>query len=167
MALGGGVELCLACDLVVAGESASFMFPELALGVLPNTALARLPYLIGARAAADLILTRRRIDATEALRLGLVNELGPGPDTVERAVAKAQEIVSHVPPTALAAAKRILHTGLDWVAIRSMLGEMDPDEWREGVTSFLEKRSPDYLRFWESRVGALQLALNANKKEEV
>ena len=53
MALGGGVELCLACDLVVAGESASFMFPELALGVLPNTALARLPYLIGARGSGS------------------------------------------------------------------------------------------------------------------
>ena len=149
LALGGGVELCLACDLVFAGQSASFMFPELAFGVLPNTALARLPGLIGARAAADLILTRRRIDAGEALRLKLVTELVVGSDVVEFAVARALEIVSHVPPTALGAAKRILHAGPNWVSIRSMLGEMDSDEWREGVTAFVEKRPPDFRRFWE------------------
>ncbi|MES2258183.1 MAG: enoyl-CoA hydratase/isomerase family protein [Pseudomonadota bacterium] len=154
MALGGGVELCLACDLLIAGDSASFMFPELALGVLPNTALARLPNLIGARAAADLILTRRRIDAAEAFRLKLVNEVVAGPGAVERALAVAADIVARVPPTALAAAKRILHAGPDWGAIRSMLGEMDPDEWKEGVTAFLDKRSPDYQRFWEGRIDA-------------
>lgn len=151
LALGGGVELCLACDLVIAGERASFMFPELALGVLPNTALAMLPDAIGARAAADLILTRRRIDAAEAQRLGLVNELASGADPVERAIAMATDIVSRVPPTAFAAAKRILHTRLDWASIRSTLSQMEPQEWREGTTAFIQKRSPDYQSFWEGK----------------
>ena len=148
LALGGGVELCLACDLVVAGDGASFMFPELGLGVLPNTALAMLAEAIGARAAADLILTRRRIDAAEAWRLGLVNERVSGADPVQRAIAIATDIVSRVPPVALAAAKRILRARVDWPAIRTTLGQMDPREWREGTTAFAEKRSPDYRRFW-------------------
>ncbi len=149
LALGGGVELCLACDLIVAGQGASFMFPELALGVLPNTALAMLPEAIGARAAADLLLTRRRIDSAEALRIGLVNERVDGADTVERALAIAENIVKSAPPGALAAAKRLLRSRVDWAAIRAMLGQMDGEEWREGTTAFVEKRSPDYRRFWQ------------------
>ena len=164
MALGGGVELCLACDLVLAGPSASFMFPELALGVLPNTALARLPHLIGARAAADLILTRRRIDAAEAFRLGLVNELVSGPDALERCLAMAQDIVARVPPVALGAAKRLLKGATDWPAISAMLAEMDPAEWREGVTAFLDKRTPDYRPFWQASVGTVQQATRMNKE---
>lgn len=148
LALGGGVELCLACDLVIASGSASFMFPELALGVLPNTALARLPELIGARAAAGLILTRRRIDSAEALRLGLINTLVDGADAADTALALAADIVANVPPTAFSAAKRSLRRGLDWTTTRELLDKMDPDEWREGTTAFVEKRSPDYERFW-------------------
>ena len=150
-ALGGGVELCLACDLIVAGSSASFMLPELSLGVLPNTALARLPNQIGARAAADLIFTRRRIDAAEALRLGMISLLVEGSDVVGQAVAAAQDLVSKVPPTAFAAAKRNLRRGPDWTSIRAMLGQMDPEEWREGTSAFVEKRAPDYQRFWVKR----------------
>ena len=148
-ALGGGVELCLACDLVYAAPPAWFMFPELGLGVLPNTALARLPALVGARAAAELILTRRRIDAAEALRLGLLNEVVDCASAVERAVAVAEGLVEHTPPTALAAAKRHLRRAPDWRLIHAMLADMDAAEWREGTTAFVEKRAPDYQRFWK------------------
>ena len=149
LALGGGVELCLACDLVIASGSASFMFPELALGVLPNTALARLPQLIGARAAAGLILTRRRIDSAEALRLGLINTLVDGADAAEAALELAADIVANVPPTAFSAAKRSLRGGTAWTKVRAILAEMDTNEWREGTTAFVEKRRPDYERFWQ------------------
>ena len=149
LALGGAVELCLACDLVIASGSASFMFPELALGVLPNTALARLPELIGTRAAAGLILTRRRIDSAEALRLGLINTLVDGTDAAETALELAADIVANVPPTAFSAAKRSLRRGSAWTGVRELLDEMDPNEWREGTTAFVEKRSPDYERFWQ------------------
>ncbi|MEG3126121.1 enoyl-CoA hydratase/isomerase family protein [Sphingomonas sp. GB1N7] len=150
LALGGGVELCLSCDLVVASPTASFMFPELGLGVLPNTALARLPELVGVRAATDLILTRRRIDAAEALRLGIVSAVADGASAVDHAVATARDIVGGSPPTALAAAKRYLRRGRDWPAIRLVLADMDAAEWREGTTAFVEKRPPQYDRFWFS-----------------
>lgn len=148
LALGGGVELCLACDLVFAGANASFMFPELGLGVLPNTALARLPSLIGARAAADLILTRRRVLADEALHLGLVNFVTQVQSAVEHAVGVACGIVSASPPTVLAAAKQHLRRPPEWSSIRAILADMDPAEWREGTTAFVEKRAPDYEPFW-------------------
>lgn len=147
-AIGGGVELCLVCDLVVAGNGASFMFPELGLGVLPNTAIARLPRMVGLRAAAELIFTRRRIDAAEALRLGLVSTLAGDEGAVERAVMLAQAICSSVPPTALTAAKRNLARGLEWAGIHAMLADMDSAEWREGTAAFVEKRTPDYEPFW-------------------
>lgn len=148
LALGGGVELCLACDLVIAGAGASFTLPELGLGVLPNTALARLPALIGARAAADMILTRRRVMVDEALRLGLVSAVADERGAIEHAVATAQSIVSTTPPAALAAAKRLLRRPPEWPAIRAMLGAMDPAEWREGTSAFVGKRPPDYERLW-------------------
>ncbi|HVR90592.1 MAG TPA: enoyl-CoA hydratase/isomerase family protein [Novosphingobium sp.] len=151
LALGGGVELCLACDLVVAATGASFMLPELGLGVLPNTALARLPALIGMRAAADLILTRRRIMADEALRLGLISSIAEEGFAMEQAVASAQTIVSTTPPRVLAAARRQLRGAPGWYAIRAILNEMDPGEWREGTSAFVEKRTPNYDPFWAAR----------------
>jgi enoyl-CoA hydratase/carnithine racemase len=151
LALGGGVELCLACDLVVAGVPAAFMFPELALGVLPNTAIARLPQMIGYRAAADLILTRRRIEAPEALELGLVSTLAGEDGAVNQAVAMAQAICASAPPAVLTAAKRNLARGRDWSEIRSMLADMDSAEWREGTTAFRDKKPPNYDRFWAAR----------------
>lgn len=152
-AIGGGVELCLACDLVVASSASSFILPELGLGVLPNTALARLPHVIGARAAARLILSTAKVDAAEAFRLGLVSEIAEGPSAVDRAVALGQNIVDRMPPTAFAAAKRNLRQGPDWPAIRSMLAEMNSAEWREGTTAFIEKRRPDYDPFWNTDIG--------------
>lgn len=146
LALGGGVELCLACDLLIVGPRAAFMLPELELGILPNTAIARLPELIGRRAAADLILTRRKLGAEEALDLGLASALTPDP--VTQSVATAASMCSGIPPLALAAAKRNLARGRDWAAIGNMLRDMDGREWREGVSAFLEKRAPDYNHFW-------------------
>jgi enoyl-CoA hydratase/carnithine racemase len=151
LALGGGVELCLACDVVVAGPSASFAFPELGLGVLPNTALARLPEKVGGRAAAELIYTRRRIDAAEALRIGLVSRLVGVGGVVDAAVQVAEEIVTGTPPQAFAAAKRRLCRGPAWTEIRATLADMAPAEWREGTTAFVEKRKPNYEQFWIER----------------
>ena len=100
-AIGGGVELTLACDLVLASEKANFTLPELGHGAIPNTALARLPRITGSRMALDLILTRRRVAAEEALALGLVNRLVPSEQLHEAAISLAESIVS-APPGAIA-----------------------------------------------------------------
>ena len=75
LAMGGGVELTLSCDLVLASDKARFGLPELGLGLVPRTALARLPEIVGRRKALELILTRQRLNAEEAMALGLVNRV--------------------------------------------------------------------------------------------
>ena len=151
LALGGGVELLLACDLAVASESARLALPEVALGVIPNTGIARLPQIVGQRKALELMLTRRRIDAGEALALGLINEVVPADDLETRAVALAASIVDACPPGAVAAVKHGVRGGSDWPRIRALLSTMREPEWREGFSAFADKRQPDYQRFWNER----------------
>jgi len=148
LALGGGVEMLLCCDLVVASSDASFAFPELGLGVIPNTALALLPAMIGRRAAADLILTRRRFPADEAYRLGLVGKIVPTAELLDRSISLAQGIVEQAPPTAIAAAKQALARPVDWDSIRGLLALMNEDEWNEGLGAFRNKKPASYERFW-------------------
>lgn len=157
LALGGGVELLLSCDIVIAGPGASFAFPEIGLGVIPNTAMALLPAIVGRRAALELILTRRRIDAEEALRLGLVNEVLASDELLERAVSIASGIVQSAPPVAIAAVKRGTSSTPDWERVRTLLSSMDEREWRAGLTAFASKSKPDYDAFWaESAAAAAQ-----------
>jgi len=150
LAMGGGVELTLSCDLVLASDRARFALPELGLGLLPRTALARLPEIVGRRKALELILTRRRLTADEALAMGLVNRVVDGAGLVDAAVKLAEEVVS-APPAAIAAAKRNLGrvSPADWEGIHALLAHLDPAEWREGLTAFSEKRPPDFERFWK------------------
>lgn len=153
LALGGGVELCLACDMMVAGVNARFQLPELGFGVIPNTAIARLPQITGARVAAELILTGRRIDAEEAARLGLASTLAGEEGPVARALEMAEAICSSKPPAALTAVKRGLARQPDWAETREMLALLDRAEWQEGTSAFLGKRAPDFERFWEDLSG--------------
>ena len=115
-AVGGGMELTLACDLVVAAEPAWFSMPELGHGVIPNTGLALLSRVVGIRRAFELILTRRRVSVEESLDIGLVNRVLAGDKVLEGAVSLAEQIVASVPPGALKAAKLNLHahTAIDW-----------------------------------------------------
>lgn len=149
-AFGGGVELTLACDLVVAGESATFTLPEIGHGVIPNTAVARLPGIVGARAALDLILTRRRVAAPEAHALGLVNRLAPSGTACEAALVLAEGIVSAA-PGAIAAVKRGIGRTQDWAAIRALLHTLDAKEWQEGFAAFGEKRQPSFDDRWNEQ----------------
>jgi enoyl-CoA hydratase/carnithine racemase len=150
-AVGGGFELTLSCDLVVAHRSAWFALPELGHGVIPNTALARLQQVVGMRRAFDLILTRRRIGADEALALGLVTEVVDG-DARERAIAVAEDIVTHAPPGAIAVAKAQMnqHARTDWARVRASLAEVPAAEWREGLDAFSERRAVDFEKFWRA-----------------
>ena len=150
-ALGGGFELTLACDLVLATAQASFALPELGVGVIPNTAAARLHRIVGSRTALELILTRRRVTSAEAETLGLVNKLvDASADIVSDAVALAAQIVSQAGPGAIAAAKSAHrgHAPTDWERVRASLLDVPRPEWQEGLDAFAEKRAPDFSRFW-------------------
>lgn len=147
LVLGGGVELATVCDLVVAEKGTTFRLPEIGLGVLPNTALSRLPAMIGTRRTAELILSRRPWGADEALANGFVTSVVSREDLVAAAVKLAQSIVRGAPPKAIAGVKAALRED-DWDRTDGFLDLMDGAEWREGTTAFAEKRRPDYERFW-------------------
>lgn len=151
-AIGGGFELCLCCDLVVAATSAWFSTPEVGLGVMPNTAMARLPAMVGSRRALEIVMTGRRIEAAEALSMGLVNQIVPQSDVVGMAVQLALNIVGKAPPGALRTIKQGLsaYGPTDWNAVRESLTRLPEPEWREGLSKFLEKKTPDYETFWQA-----------------
>ena len=104
-ALGGGFELTMACDLVVASEAAWFALPELGVGVIPNTAAAVLPQLVGVRKAMEIMLMRERIVAADAHRLGLVNLLAPAGEERQCAIDCLHRITGGSTPSALQVAK--------------------------------------------------------------
>lgn len=148
LAMGGGVELTLSCDLVLVTDKARFALPELGLGLIPRTALSRLVEIVGRRKALELILTRRRITADEAVAFGLANQKVE--HALEAAVKMAEEIIT-APPAAIAAVKRNLGRVPpgDWEAVHGLLAHLDPAEWREGLTAFADKRAPDFDKFWK------------------
>jgi enoyl-CoA hydratase/carnithine racemase len=157
-ALGGGLELALSCDLVVAGDGAWFAMPELGHGVIPNTAVALLPRLVGARRALDLIFTRRRVAADEALAMGLVNRVVPTEQVRQQSLLLARLVVSGAPPGALRAAKRNLdaHAAIDWARVLKSPLDVPKAEWQEGLDSFTERRAPSFEHFWANDAAPLQ-----------
>lgn len=150
-ALGGGCELALLCDMVVASPTAEFGQPEILLGIIPGGGgTQRLAHLVGKQRAMELVLTGRRIEAREALGLGIVNQLADRGEWLEKAVELAQ-VVSRRPPIAvrlakqavLAAAETGLHAGLDHERRLYELA-MATEDRVEGMTAFLEKRRPEF-----------------------
>ncbi len=150
MALGGGFELMLSCDLAVASQEAVFALPELGHGVIPNTAVWRLGRLASPRVMLDLAATGRRMAAAEAASLHLVTSIVPAGTARQAAVALAASIVGRAPPGALTAMKRGLAEAapVDWQAVRRALQRVPAAEWQEGLGSFSERRPPNYEQFW-------------------
>ncbi|WP_457630229.1 enoyl-CoA hydratase/isomerase family protein [Oceanithermus sp.] len=148
-ALGGGLELALACDLRVAAKGARLGLPEVGLGLIPGFGgTQRLPRLIGAGRALDLILTGRHVPAEEALQLGIVNRVA------DDAVAAAGELAGQImknSPVALALAKEAVARGIDVPLPEALEIEADlfgmactTHDMREGTSAFLEKRAPEF-----------------------
>ena len=149
--LGGGLELALCCDIRIASESASIGLPEVRLAVIPGSGgTQRLPRVVGASRAKELILTGRRLNASEAERLGLVNRVVP----VGRAVAVADEIAAEIAsagPVAVREAKRLIDNALEREIADGLEAEFEASErifatedMVEGSRAFFEKRDPVY-----------------------
>jgi enoyl-CoA hydratase/carnithine racemase len=150
-ALGGGCELALACDMIVASESAEFGQPEILLGILPGGGgTQRLARVIGKQRAMELVLTGRRIDAGEAHALGIVNRVARRKEWLDAALELA-EVVARRPPLAVRLAKQAvlaaeetpLSAGLDHERRLFELA-MATEDRVEGMTAFIEKRKPDF-----------------------
>ncbi|HWO89971.1 MAG TPA: enoyl-CoA hydratase-related protein [Gemmatimonadales bacterium] len=148
-ALGGGMELALACDVVLCSEAAKLGQPETQLGVFPPAAAVLLPRLVGRQRALDLILTGRTISAREALELGIVTRVWPADSFVREAEQYLAALAALSSP-ALRLAKRAVDgaAGLahrpalkfaERVYLDELMRHSDPEE---GLTAFLEKRAP-------------------------
>ena len=151
LALGGGCELVAACDIVIASERARFGQPEIKLGVFPPVAAILLPRIIGEKRARELILSGDMIEATEALRLGLVNYVVPATELEQKllsVLAKLRELSA----SSLAMTRMALDLGAG-SSFQSALIEvedlylnelMKTEDAHEGVRSFMEKRKPEW-----------------------
>jgi enoyl-CoA hydratase/carnithine racemase len=144
-ALGGGCELALACDMIVAHEKAEFGQPEIMLGVIPGGGgTQRLTATIGKQRAMELVLTGRRITAQEAHAMGFVNAIDA--DWFGKAMELAQ-VVARRPPIAVRLAKEAVLTGekVDLTHERRLFEIANATEDRvEGMRAFVEKRKPDF-----------------------
>jgi enoyl-CoA hydratase len=152
-ALGGGCELAMACTLRLAAEDAKFGQPEVKLGVTPGYGGSqRLPRLVGRGAALKLLLTGAVIDAREALRIGLVDEVVTAAELMTRAEALAEEIAGQA-PGAVAEVIRVVDAGLDLPLEKALEleaeafgGLCDTADKAEGTRAFLEKRRAEWKR---------------------
>jgi enoyl-CoA hydratase len=144
-ALGGGCELALACDFRIASTRARFGQPEILLGIIPGGGgTQRLPRLVGVARAKDIILTGRQVDADEALRIGLVDEVVEPEALFDRALARATEFAAGA-VVAQGMAKQAIDVGLDGpleaglhLEQRSFAEVFATEDARTGVASFLE-----------------------------
>jgi enoyl-CoA hydratase/carnithine racemase len=147
--LGGGLELALAADLRLAAEEVELGLPEAKLGMIPGWGgTQRLPALIGAARAKQMIFTAARISAQTALAWGLVNEVVPRADLMPRAVALAQEIAANA-PIAVQLAKQLIDGGLGEATpttLEALAGALaaTTEDGREGVAAFRDRRDAHF-----------------------
>lgn len=154
MAIGAGFEMLLRADFVIAAEHARFMLPEVRIGVAPDIATFMLPKLLPRQKALEILMTGRQFSAHELATLGLINEVVPADQLMERARVLAQDLLRAAPLT-LAAVKEAVHLtekltfeesfaalrSKSWPAFMKMLESRDA---REGAKAFVEKRQPDW-----------------------
>jgi enoyl-CoA hydratase len=149
--LGGGCELALSCDLRIASEKARFGQPEINLGIIPGGGgTQRLTRLVGEGRAMQMILTGEMIGAEEAYRIGLVNEVHPADQLLDRTLDLAQRIAEKS-PVALAMAKAAVKAAARTTLREGLDQEIDlfaicfsSEDKEEGVRAFLEKRKPNF-----------------------
>jgi crotonobetainyl-CoA hydratase len=158
LAMGGGFELALSCDLVYATESTQFGLPEINAGTLADAATVKLPKRIPYHVAMDLLLTGRWMGAPEAARWGLVNEVLPDDDAVRARAWETARLLAAGPPLVLAAIKEVARVAealpfaeaMDLVThsrLPTVRALYDSEDEKEGARAFAEKRPP----VWKGR----------------
>lgn len=149
--LGGGLELAMMCDLIIASETAKFALPEITLGIMPGAGgTQRLPRFIGKAKAMDLILTGRMMDAAEAERSGLVARVVAPDKLMDEALAAAAKIASYSHPIVMMAKETVnraqevsLGEGARFER-RLFLSMFATEDQKEGMKAFIEKRKPEF-----------------------
>ena len=147
-ALGGGLELALACHLRIASETARMGLPEVTLGLIPGYGgTQRLTQLVGRGRALEMILTGEMVTAQQALQYGLVNDITPDDQLLIRAGALLHMMATRS-PKAIASAIKAVNAGLTEAGfeeeINAFSGCFGSDDFKEGVAAFLEKRKPQF-----------------------
>lgn len=150
-ALGGGCELAMHCDMIVAGESARFAQPEVKLGLMPGAGgTQRLVRAVGKFQAMRIVLTGCMINAPEALAMGMLSEVVPDDQTLPRALELAAQIAA-LPPLAVQQIKEVMLAGADLPLDSALVLErkafqllFDSRDQKEGAAAFFEKRAPNY-----------------------
>ena len=150
-ALGGGCELAMMCDFIIAAENARFGQPEIKLGVMPGAGgTQRLPRAIGKAKAMEMCLTGRLMDAAEAERSGLVARVVPNDNFMEDVLATATAIAGHSLPVAMMIKEAVNRSQESSLAEgilferRGFHANFDLEDQAEGMTAFLEKRPPNF-----------------------
>jgi enoyl-CoA hydratase len=150
-AFGGGFELALVCDLIVANERAQFGLPEPTLGLVPGGGgTQRLPRIVGANRAKEILLTGRRLNAHEAYEWGIVSAVTPAHEEIRVALEMAEKIARQA-PLPIQALKRLVNEGLNAsleTALsyeqQTLLSLYATNDGQEGIAAFMEKRSPSF-----------------------
>ncbi len=150
-ALGGGLELAMACDIRIASEKAKIGQPEVNVGLIPGWGgTQRLPRLVGKGIAKELIFTGKMIDAKTAERIGLVNVVVPS-DELMSTVEELAKVIMSKPPIAIRLAKELINSSIETDQGTGLVHEAEAfgilsstEDYREGVSAFIEKRKPEY-----------------------
>jgi len=154
IAMGGGFETALACDIIVAAENAVFALPEPRVGLIAGSGVHRLPRMIPQKLALGMILTGRRVSAAEGHALGFVNEVVPQGEALNAAKRWAAQILE-CSPMAIRASKQVVYASLDEPTLAAAMTRTYPaqeaniasQDYIEGPRAFAEKRRPN----WQNR----------------
>jgi len=149
LAYGGGCEIAMLCDLVVASENASFAVPEALIGAIPPVAVVIGAYIIGKLNVAMMMLTGESITAEEAKRIGLVNRVVSAEELMEAAERLAKDTM-RVAPSSVGVMKKLLNQRFKpeelMQSVEELISIVQADEGKEGHKAFIEKRLPKWVR---------------------